>query len=387
MVIRFCSLYDGLACRFQKSDVRNQILDKELWLGMVLGNLQRAAQVPIPDKNLIRAYFDNNYGYIKNAVQRDGFEFSYLPTSYRDDVKLVDFTDIRKDLKYLKFNCEFFRENNMTVINISKRGLSFAKEDMSLWFTDEVNLEGNNFTSVLYSEHALRGTSRPIPSWVIEFIRQNNLVLIGTDLESLQRMASSPSDDNDYHDLRFSVKGDNGLFLRISIKIYQYLKDQYGKQPSIYSTTENNLFSIKGDEYSISKFFSLPINSNWSSIKCETDGLHTYVPVNIAGSSYRYLLDTGASFISITKKQARELELIGEGQLLDTYVDLQIADGSFIKAQKMAILELKIGDITLTNILAVISDSGVPLLGMSVLKKFDKWEITNDGSWLRVKKM
>jgi clan AA aspartic protease (TIGR02281 family) len=343
--------------------------------------------VPIPERNLIRAYFDNNYGYIKNAVQRDGFDFSYLPTSYRDDDKLVDFTDIRKDLKYLKFNCEFYRENDKTVIHIRKRGLSFAKEDVAMWFTDEVNLEGNNFTSVLYSEHALQGVTRPIPSWMIEFIRQNNLVIVGTDLASLQRMASSKVDDNDYHDLRFSVKGDNGFFLRISIKIYQYLKDQYGKQPSIYSTTVDNWLTIEGDEYSISKFLSIPIDSNWSSIKCQTDGLHTYVPVSIAGSSYKYLLDTGASFISITKKQARELELIGEGQLLDTYADLQIADGSFIKAQKMVILELKIGNITLNNVLAIVSDAGVPLLGMSVLKKFEKWEITNDGSWLRVKKM
>lgn len=108
---------------------------------------------------------------------------------------------------------------------------------------------------------------------------------------------------------------------------------------------------------------------------------HFYTTGTINGTSVRFLVDTGASMISLGATDARRIGLDfnrGQKALSNT------ANGQVV-VSKVQVDTVRIGDVTLHNIDALIHQNEMPiaLLGMSFLNRM---EMQRDGSTMTLKK-
>ncbi|WP_246181540.1 retropepsin-like aspartic protease family protein [Dechloromonas hortensis] len=108
---------------------------------------------------------------------------------------------------------------------------------------------------------------------------------------------------------------------------------------------------------------------------------HFYTTGNINGASVRFIVDTGASMISLGAADARRIGLdFNRGQKAVS----QTANGQAV-VSKIQLDTVRIGDITLHNVDALIHQNDMPmaLLGMSFLNRM---EMQRDGSTMTLKK-
>lgn len=126
-------------------------------------------------------------------------------------------------------------------------------------------------------------------------------------------------------------------------------------------------------------------------VTSEVNNNQTYVNLNHEGGVYtlwvqfgnikkKFILDSGASELALSKET--EQELIKAGVIKkENYLQpglYRIADGSIISARRVMIPRMKIGAFTVYNVKASIGDYNTPLLlGRSFLDKFKKWSIDN----------
>jgi aspartyl protease family protein len=100
---------------------------------------------------------------------------------------------------------------------------------------------------------------------------------------------------------------------------------------------------------------------------------HFSAPGQINGSSVRFLVDTGATLVSLPASEARRLgiDLTGAKRAIS-----QTANGP-VAVYRVVLGSVKVGDITLYNVDAVVHESdalGVVLLGMSFLSRTEMHE-------------
>lgn len=108
---------------------------------------------------------------------------------------------------------------------------------------------------------------------------------------------------------------------------------------------------------------------------------HFYTTGNINGTSVRFLVDTGATMVSLGASDARRIGLdFNRGQKAMT----QTANGQAV-VSKVQLDTVRIGDVTLHNVDAMIHQSEMPiaLLGMSFLNRM---EMQRDGNTMTLKK-
>ena len=108
---------------------------------------------------------------------------------------------------------------------------------------------------------------------------------------------------------------------------------------------------------------------------------HFYTTGTINGTSVRFLVDTGATMISLGMNDARRVGVDfnrGEKALTNT------ANGQAV-VSKVQLDTVRIGDVTLHNVGALIHQTDMPiaLLGMSFLNRM---EMQRDGSTMTLKK-
>lgn len=108
---------------------------------------------------------------------------------------------------------------------------------------------------------------------------------------------------------------------------------------------------------------------------------HFYTTGTINGTSVRFLVDTGATMISLGMNDARRIGMDfnrGEKALTNT------ANGQAV-VSKVQLDTVRIGDVTLHNVGALIHQTDMPtaLLGMSFLNRM---EMQRDGSTMTLKK-
>lgn len=120
--------------------------------------------------------------------------------------------------------------------------------------------------------------------------------------------------------------------------------------------------------------------SSLTKIKLESFGGVYRVWVKIGGTNQYFILDSGASDISLSLDAEREL--INSGVLKkEHYITpalYRLADGSIIKCRRLILPEMTIGDFKVNNIKASVGVSDSPLLlGRSFLDKFKKWSVDN----------
>jgi aspartyl protease family protein len=121
-------------------------------------------------------------------------------------------------------------------------------------------------------------------------------------------------------------------------------------------------------------------NVNSDKIKLETYGGVYKVWVSIGGIKKQFILDSGASDVSISKESERELINLGIIKKED-YIEpalYMIADGSIIQCKRVIIPEIIIGKFKIKNVIASVNSTNSPLLlGKSFLDKFRKWSVDN----------
>ena len=119
------------------------------------------------------------------------------------------------------------------------------------------------------------------------------------------------------------------------------------------------------------------------SVKLNADGRGHFVTTGqINGQTVRFLVDTGASFVSLSSGEAKRLGLKyleGERAAIST------ANG-LVRSYKVKLDEVRLGDVTLNNVDGMVhADDALPivLLGMSFLNRM---EMTRDGEQMVLKK-
>lgn len=105
---------------------------------------------------------------------------------------------------------------------------------------------------------------------------------------------------------------------------------------------------------------------------------HVVLKVDVNGAPIHFLLDTGASLVTLTPEDARAAG-ISPGELHFTAF-LATANGQ-IRVAPVKLRELRLNQLTMENVDAVVVESplAVSLLGMSFLKRLDSYEM-RDGT-------
>ncbi len=124
-----------------------------------------------------------------------------------------------------------------------------------------------------------------------------------------------------------------------------------------------------------------PPPATTTSIPMKKDGGVYVVPVSINGAAtIDCIVDSGASDVNIPAEVYRKLVREGKVQqsdLLGTQ-DYVLADGSSESGRTIRIKSLKVGSITVTNVVASIGGNGSSaLLGQSFLERFHSWSLDN----------
>lgn len=112
-----------------------------------------------------------------------------------------------------------------------------------------------------------------------------------------------------------------------------------------------------------------PVNNDPVSLFADSRG-HFTGNLNINGASLKYLVDTGATTVAMNSGDAKFAKIDYEK---GEKVPVNTANG-VVTAYLVKLNTLKIGNITLNNVEAVVNEGGSPdivLLGMSALNKLD----------------
>ena len=100
---------------------------------------------------------------------------------------------------------------------------------------------------------------------------------------------------------------------------------------------------------------------------------HFYIEGAVNRVPVRFLVDTGATLVSLPVAEAQRL---GINYLQGTPGYSQLADGRRVVSYRVILESVMVGDITLYNVDGVVQGGGEPLLGMSFLSRT---EMRNDG--------
>ena len=155
----------------------------------------------------------------------------------------------------------------------------------------------------------------------------------------------------------------------------KYERNQGSKKEYNSSNDEINVNAIQSESQKNTSF----VNRNV--LKMELQNGVRYVWIEINGIRLRFIFDTGASSICISPAEANVLYRQGTLQKEDilNVEYFQDATGKISEGTKVNLREVKIGDMILENVEALVIDNvNAPLLlGQTVLERFGSIEIDN----------
>ncbi len=121
-----------------------------------------------------------------------------------------------------------------------------------------------------------------------------------------------------------------------------------------------------------------PSRSRWGMVELSPDALAQYhTEVEINGVRLDALVDTGASHVSLTAEDARALNL---NLPPSAYTGVSHTANGVSRVAPVTLREVRVGDIAVYNVLAVVSEPGVKsmtLLGMSFLKNLSSFQVAD----------
>lgn len=111
-----------------------------------------------------------------------------------------------------------------------------------------------------------------------------------------------------------------------------------------------------------------------ASLRKEGDG-HYWATARVNKMPVKFLVDTGASLVALTKRDARRIGINVDN--LQRNAEVRTAAGR-VQAATATIDEITIDGVTVKNVSAVIIEEGLEhsLLGMSFLNRLDRWDVT-----------
>lgn len=111
-----------------------------------------------------------------------------------------------------------------------------------------------------------------------------------------------------------------------------------------------------------------------ASLRKEGDG-HYWASARVNDMPVKFLVDTGASLVVLTERDARRIGI--NTDKLQRTAEVRTAAGR-VKASTTTIAEIRIDDVSIRNVPAVIIEEGLEhsLLGMSFLNRLDRWDVT-----------
>ena len=166
-----------------------------------------------------------------------------------------------------------------------------------------------------------------------------------------------------------------------------------GKRYERNQGVQNELNSAKANESNITQYEtqveSNDRRENRNVLKMELENGVRYVWIEINGIRLRFIFDTGASSICISPAEATVLFRQGTLQkedILDVE-SFQDATGRVSEGTKVNLREVRIGNLVLENVQALVVDNvNAPLLlGQTVLERFGSIEIDNINSQIILK--
>lgn len=218
-----------------------------------------------------------------------------------------------------------------------------------------------------------------------------NYILPKIEGEKLRKTFSDYAVDEN-EDLNLDFFNDNEKYGDLKwVSIYYNHKqsrdknfDPYLKADSVTTHFYNFTLSI---ETKFAKGKNVNSSSNTISIPLIKKGNHYYVKIKFGNLIKTYLLDSGASDMSIDDETFKYLQKTNQ---LTTQNRLsigkyQLADGSIVELKRIRIPSFVIDKIEVNDIDATIVQNGKPLLlGKSFLDSFKSWKIDNKSQTLIV---
>lgn len=137
-------------------------------------------------------------------------------------------------------------------------------------------------------------------------------------------------------------------------------------------------------------FLTVAFSFGQTTLKLKKDGGIYLVPCKINGLDFDLYFDTGASLVSLSLKEAKKLIAAGKLKADDIIgkTQMTIANGQFVNGTIILIRELKVGDLILKDIEAVITESQTAplLLGQSAIKNFGEFTFDYATETLKINK-
>ena len=113
-----------------------------------------------------------------------------------------------------------------------------------------------------------------------------------------------------------------------------------------------------------------------ASLRKEADG-HYWAAARVNKIPIKFLVDTGASLVALSRRDARRLGINTDN--LQRNAEVRTAAGR-VMAATTVIDEITIDGVTVKNVSAVIMEDGLEtsLLGMSFLNRLEGWDVTTN---------
>ncbi|MBA8667097.1 TIGR02281 family clan AA aspartic protease [Holosporaceae bacterium 'Namur'] len=146
-------------------------------------------------------------------------------------------------------------------------------------------------------------------------------------------------------------------------------------------TFKNAAFEVK-EKMAAELIPGYAVSSGGQMVVKKADNGHFYLYLNLNGKTVRFMVDTGATNVSISKNLAQEIGISTEN--LKFIYTAYTANG-VIRTANAIVREIELGDFKLNNFTVSVSDydETIPLLGMSFLNKFKSYEFRGDSLYLK----
>lgn len=111
-----------------------------------------------------------------------------------------------------------------------------------------------------------------------------------------------------------------------------------------------------------------------ASLRKEGDG-HYWATARVNGVTLKFLVDTGATLVALTTRDARRIGL--DTDKLERNIDVRTASGH-VKAAGATIGLIEIDGVKVDEVSSVVIEEGLEysLLGMSFLNRLESWDVT-----------
>lgn len=324
-----------------------------------------------------------SFNYITNPVKeiQDGFynKFSTLTFAPNEDFMVtidVPFSWelrnkedlIHKSTKAVFLPYRGFLSSNI-IINISNKKIIATKEEM-----DEEQISNNDIIEMIYNDDEMLS---------VLFNKYNPYDINVTLMNNGNRKFIYYTHKTDMN------KALNSVLDNHTLKSFGIVGFDYGKLIFVNTGATVDYYGFGAYNYYSKLFYKMLSTVRIKEIEkdiiyIEDRGNSKYINVEIGAEKYDFMLDTGASYVTINKKIFNEL-LINGIINKDDFIEkttAEIADGSIVNVERWFIPKMKIGNKTITDVEVLVLDSmeSSLLFGLNGIKKLDvvKFDLKNN---------